>query len=425
LTALQVKKVQVRKHMYQTKSDTSILRLTGPIIIILGAILLVAGGAFAAGYAVANSNNHSEGMQVFWEAWTLVENEFYFDKPSETDRIHGAINGMLSAYKDRFTFLMPPDLAQKNEQVMQGQDGGIGATVQMSKEGELVIVEAMIGKPAAEAGLQAGDVIVAVNGEDIKGLTLQDIVEKIHGPLGTSVSLELKRPGANTLLTFTVMRQQINTYSKMLKGGIAYVSLSIFSQQAADELSAELETLLKQQPSALILDLRDNPGGYLDQALNIADLFLTEGPIASEKESSGLSKDFSADTGDLAEQVPLIVLVNNNSASASEIVAGALQDRQRGVLIGQHTYGKGTVQTIHTLSDKSQLRITHGAWYTPNKTPIQSSSGEHLGLAPNVLVPLADPASAAGDPIQPADQLADPTLNAAIEYIKAHYWRPF
>ncbi len=401
--------------MYKVKSEPSILRLTGPIIIVVGAIIVVAAGAFFAGYSVASASNHTQSMHVFWEAWNLAENEFYYDKPSETDRIYGAINGMLAMYKDRFTFLLPPDQAAKNNEVMQGKDGGIGASVEMNPDGELVIVEAMMGKPAAQAGIQAGDVVTAVDGQDIKGLALADIVTKIHGPLGSTVTLTVKRQGTSGPLTITVMRDQINTYSKMLKGGIAYISLAIFDQQSAEDLRGELQKMLNQHPNALILDLRDNPGGYLDQALEIGDLFLPEGLIASEKDSTGLSQDFSAHTGDIGEQVPMVVLVSKDSASAAEIVSGALQDRKRAVLIGQQTYGKGTVQDIHTLSDGSQLRVTHGAWYTPNHTPIQSSSGEHLGLTPNVVVAL--PATP-----QPG---VDPTLNAALDYIRAHYWRAF
>src|SRR5581483_3341821 len=349
------------------------------VVVVLAALLVTAFGSFVAGYLVATGSNRTPpGMKVFWEAWNLADSEFYYDKPSDQERIYGAIRGMLATYQDPFTAFAPPEAAAADNQLMQGESGGIGARIGVNKEGQLVVTEAMIGKPAALAGVRNGDIITAVDGQAIKDLALTEAVRKIRAPIGTSVQLTLKRSGRPDLFTVSVTRQQINVYGKMLPGNIAYISLALFSRTAPDEVKSELERLLKERPRALIFDLRGNPGGYLDEALKVADLFLSAGPIASERTSDGDNQKYSAKTGEIGERIPLVVLVDKASASAAEIVAGALQDRQRAILIGQQTYGKGSVQNLHTLSDGSELRVTHGAWYTPNETPIQRN-GQHIG----------------------------------------------
>ncbi len=379
------------------------------VVVVLAALLVTAFGSFVAGYLVATGSNRTPpGMKVFWEAWNLADSEFYYDKPSDQERIYGAIRGMLATYQDPFTAFAPPEAAAADNQLMQGESGGIGARIGVNKEGQLVVTEAMIGKPAALAGVRNGDIITAVDGQAIKDLALTEAVRKIRGPIGTSVQLTLKRSGRPDLFTVSVTRQQINVYGKMLPGNIAYISLALFSRTAPDEVKSELERLLKERPRALIFDLRGNPGGYLDEALKVADLFLSAGPIASERTSDGDNQKYSAKTGEIGERIPLVVLVDKASASAAEIVAGALQDRQRAILIGQQTYGKGSVQNLHTLSDGSELRVTHGAWYTPNETPIQRN-GQHIGLTPNIVVTVPETLDLGQDPI----------LDAALGYIQS------
>jgi carboxyl-terminal processing protease len=396
----------------QSRIPPCLLNVRGQALVILIALVVLTAGSFAAGYMVATAGvgRPSADMKVFWEAWNLADAEFYYAKPDEKDRVYGAIQGMLATYKDPYTLFVPPDTAAANNQVMEGDTGGIGALVAVNKNGELVITEAMIGKPAALAGVQTGDVILAVDGQSVNGMTLSDAVKLIRGPIGTQVKLTLRRDGTAGPLVVSVKRDQINVYGKMLPGNIAYVSLSLFNKTAPTELQAEISRLLKDKPRALILDLRGNPGGYLEEAVRVADLFLSEGPVASERTSSGINQQYSARTGDIAEQIPLLVLVDQGSASAAEIVAGALQDRHRALLVGQNTYGKGSVQTLHMLSDGSQLRITHGAWYTPNNTPLQRD-GEHIGLTPDIPVTLPD------NP-EPG---VDPSLNAAVEYARSHF----
>jgi len=394
-------------------SNRTAIRVQGQVFIILAAVVIVAAGGFGAGYAVATANNarSTPDMRVFWEAWRLADSEFYYTKPSDQERVYGAVRGMLASYNDQFTLFTPPDISAANTQMMEGELGGIGARVALNKDGQLIITEALIGKPAAQAGVQSGDIITAIDDHPIKNLALADAVQFIRGPIGTQIKLTIQRPNVKNPLTIMVTRQQINIYGRMMDDGIAYVSLSLFSKTAPDELKAEVDRLLQQNPRVLIFDLRGNPGGYFDEAIKVADLFLPAGPIASEKLSSGDARKFNGDSGDLAEQIPLVVLVDKGSASAAEIVAGALWDRKRAVLIGQQTYGKGSVQVIHTLSDGSQLRVTHGAWYTPNETPIQQN-GKNIGLKPDVVVNVPDT----------PEPNVDPILKAALDYINRYYF---
>ncbi len=373
------------------------------VMVVIAALIITAAGSFLAGLAVANSATlaHSGAAWTpFYQAWDTVENEFYYTKPSEAERIRGAIQGMLSTLNDKYTLFFAPDAAAADTQVMQGESGGIGARITVDKDGQIVIAEALIGKPAAEAGLQSGDVIRKVDDFDLKGVSATDAVKRVRGPIGTTVKLSIQR--GDQQLEFTITRQQINVYGKILPDRIGYVSLALFDSKAGDQVRDALQPLLDQHPRALIFDLRGNPGGYLDQAVKVADLFLPEGVVLTEKTTLGENKTFPSKTGDLAEGVKLIVLVDHGSASASEIVSGALKDRGRAILIGQTTYGKGSVQTVHELSDKSQLRVTSGAWYTPNDTPIKN-----VGLTPNVYVTVPDVFPAGTDPI----------LDTAVQYI--------
>ncbi|CAG0996627.1 partial putative CtpA-like serine protease, partial [Anaerolineae bacterium] len=250
-----------------------------------------------------------------------------------------------------------------------------------------------------------------VDGVEVKGKALDEVVTLIRGELGTQVRLTISRASVNEPFEVSVTRAQINIFGRILKDtDIAYISMAIFNQTAPADIQAQLEKLLPLKPRALILDLRGNGGGLLTESIQIADLFLTEGAVASEKTASGQNRQFNAKTGEIGESIPLVVLVNGGSASASEIVAGAFQDRDRAVLIGQRTFGKGSVQVLHILSDGSQLRITNGAWYTPNETPLEHTGDEPGGLIPDVAITLPDPLPMGRDLI----------LEAAIDYIYAH-----
>jgi carboxyl-terminal processing protease len=379
----------------------------GLLIIIVGALVLTAVGAFAAGYLAARPANR-EDLGIFDEAWALVERDFYYPLPEGKDRAYGAIQGMLSTLDDPHTLFLPPVDAAQDNAVMQGQVGGVGAIVSQNEAGESVIVEVRRGWPAEQAGVKAGDVILKVNGADLAGKTLDEAVALIRGPMGESVTLTLRREGSPQPFDLSMERGQINVYGTMLDNGIAYISMNLFNSTIPQDVRAALDRLLPEGPRALILDLRGNAGGFLNESLEIADLFLGDGPIATEKLTTGETRQFDATSGDAAEAIPLVVLVDGRSASASEIVAGAIQDRERGILIGQRTFGKGSVQVLHTLSDGSQLRVTQGAWYTPNQTPIERRDDQPGGLLPGIVVEI------------PADVApgTDPVLDAALRYIR-------
>jgi carboxyl-terminal processing protease len=384
-------------------------RLT--LIVVIGALCVVAVGGFFAGYVVGQRNTPNP-QAIFNEVWRITDREFYYDKPTEPERAYAAINGLLSSLKDPHTIFLPPAPAAKQNAVMRGEEGGVGATVAQLEDKRFQVMEVRRGWPFERAGGKAGDVILAVDGAEIAGLTLEQVVSKIRGPLGTPVRLTLAREGSPDPIEITPVRQQINVYGEMWEDRIGYLSLTTFNATAPADMRTQLEKIMAANPRALILDLRGNTGGYLTESLEIADLFLSEGLIATERMKDGSVRRFEAKTGEIAEQVPVVVLVNGMSASASEIVAGAIQDRKRGVLIGQRTFGKGSVQRIFSFGDGSQLFVTAGAWYTPNETPIQKHGDQPGGLKPDIEVP----PSTSGALVQ-----TDPVEQAAIDYIKKNF----
>ncbi|MCS6870466.1 MAG: S41 family peptidase [Anaerolineae bacterium] len=380
------------------------------LIVVLAALLVTAFSAFVAGYVVALSGSQGN-LRLAEEVWQLTDRHFYYQKPSAQERLYGAINGLLATFQDPNTIFLPPERAERERAVMSGQQGGVGIVVAQTEDRRFIVAEVRRGWAYEQAGGRVGDEIIAVDGESTAEWTFNQLIERVRGALGTQVRLTVRRSGAPEPLTLTVTRQQINVYSEMLDGQIAYLTFTQFTSTAPNEIKVQLEPLLAQQPRALILDLRDNGGGFLDEAIQIADFFLGEGTIAIEKNASGQTRRFSSRNGDFAEDVPLVVLVNRRSASASELVAGALRDRGRAVLIGERTFGKGSVQRLFTLSDGSQLRVTQGAWYTPNETPIEQHGSAQSGLQPDIQVELPSSSRLQGDPI----------LEAALEYIRKHF----
>jgi len=247
-----------------------------------------------------------------------------------------------------------------------------------------------------------------VDGVSIVGVTLYEAIGLIRGPEGTEVTLLIEREGVAEPFEVTVTRARLEiaiTEVELRDDGIGYIRLYDFSATAGERMVEGLEELLAQEPQAIIFDLRGNPGGWLDQAVDVADLFLDDGAILIERWSDGREKSFEAHPGDVGEDVPLVVLVDRGSASAAEIVAGALQDRERAVLIGELTFGKGSVQRPFTLSDGSELRVTAALWFTPNNRAIHGD-----GLAPDIEVPW---------PEEEVEPDVDPQLERAVEYILA------
>ena len=323
----------------------------------------------------------------FWEAWQIVHDQYLIQPVDDEKMMQGAIRGMMESLDDPHSAYMDPVEYEDAQAPLEGYSG-IGAWV--NTEGEyLIITEPMKDSPAEEAGLEAGDQIIAIDGVDMTG-TLPDLArQKILGEAGTQVILTVLREGVEEPFDIPITRAQItipSTEYRMLENDIAYVRLNTFSNSTGEELRAALQDLLAQNPNGLILDLRYNSGGYLDAAIQVGSEFLPDGVVTYEEYADG-SRDTINVSGDgIATDIPMVVLVNEWSASASELVAGALQDRGRAQLVGVTTFGKGTVQNWIPLSDnEGAVRVTIARWLTPNERNVTDT-----GLTPDVEVSISE-----------------------------------
>jgi carboxyl-terminal processing protease len=342
---------------------------------------------------------------LFYEAWRVLIEEYDGQIPSNEELLFSAISGSMDTLGDEHTRFVNPETAQRIRE-NQGPVEGIGAIVTENDDKQIEIVRPIDGQPADLAGVKAGDVLIAVNGESVVGQSLDEVVLVVRGPSGTQVTITVQRPGVDEPIDFTITRARFEVpvvEATMLPEKIAYVRLTTFLDQTASiQVKDALEPLLAQEPVGIIFDLRDNGGGYLSEAINVGDLFMPEGIILLERNIRGLNETFGGDSGDIGETLPLVVLVNAGSASASEIVAGAIQDSGRGLILGETTFGKGSVQQVHTLSNGAELRVTIARWFTPNNHSIDGA-----GITPDIVV--ETPADLGGD--------ADTQLQQAIEYL--------
>lgn len=335
-------------------------------------------------------------FQLIEDVWEIINREFDGTLPDSTDVTYGAIMGSMELLDDRFTRFIPADVAERARIQIQGGYEGIGAYVDLDDDGNLLIIRPIDGQPADRAGLLSEDVVTQVDGKSITGLPVDEIVAMITGPEGTVVTLTVRRDSTGETFDLDIVRERIEiavVSSEMLDEDIGYVRLSTFSNGADQQLSAVIQDLLDQNAIGLILDLRDNPGGLLSQAISVGDLFLTEGIVAYQRNNKGEETVFESDDGDLAEQIPLVVLVNRGSASASEIVSGAIQDLGRGLVIGEPTLGKGSVQGSYTLEDGSELRVTIARWYTPDNESITDQ-----GIIPDIEIETPENLGGENDP---------------------------
>ncbi len=327
-----------------------------------------------------------EDLAILFEAWSLIEQDFDGAIPADDELRYGIVEYVLGTLGDEFTRFVRPETAIRGREIQSGSFEGIGALVRQNEANQLEIVRPFDGQPADLAGIKAGDVVIAVDGVSVLGWSLDETVDVIRGPRGTDVTLTVVRQGQATPFEVTITRALIEIpvlEAELLPQNIAYVRLTTFAQRNVEEqLQVALEGLLAEQPAGIILDLRDNGGGFLDMSIAVADLFLPDGVVLFERNRTGLDVTYRSEDGDLAESLPLVVLVNAGSASASEIVAGAIRDRGRGVLIGETTFGKGSVQRVYELSDQSEVRITIARWYTPDNHSIDG-----VGVAPDIVIP--------------------------------------
>ncbi len=336
-------------------------------------------------------------FEVFWEAWSHVERDFYGELPDPKTLSYGAIRGMLRALDDPYTFFIEPSDHEIEEDHLEGRHGGIGAEYVMA-DGYLLVVAVLKDSPAERADIHTGDIIVAVDGTDIMGLSQNEAIMLIRGKdVGSVATLTMVREGEPQHLTVTVTREQIEVPSvvwERKEDDIGYVRISFFGTRTSDELRSALQELKAQGALKLVLDLRDNPGGMVTAAVDVASEFIDTGVIFYERDKEGNDKVFNARRGGAAIDMPMAVLVNGGTASASEIVAGAIQDHGRAPLIGEQTFGKGSLQSIHELSDNSGVHVTIAHWLTPDRHEIQDA-----GLLPDTeVMPTAEGSNGPDDP---------------------------
>lgn len=323
-------------------------------------------------------------LNLFGDVFERVKTDYVEEVP-DLKLIESAINGMLTSLDPHSSYLN--EKAFKEMQVQtKGEFGGLGIEVTM-ENGLVKVVSPIDDTPAFKAGIHAGDLITQIDDEAVMGLTLQEAVEKMRGPKGSEVRLTVAREGSKEPLEFKLKRDIIHIKSVRTRNekDIVYLRITSFSEQTAESLGAEIESLKKQMGNKLkgaVLDLRNNPGGLLDQAVDVSDLFLTQGEIVSTRgRDPENTKRFSAREGDALDGLPMVVLINGGSASAAEIVAGALQDHKRAIVLGTKSFGKGSVQTVIPLPGNAAMRLTTARYYTPSGHSIQAK-----GIEPDILV---------------------------------------
>jgi len=358
------------------------------------------------GPEASTPSDQKELFKPFWEAWDIVHDNFV-DQPLDDELLmQGAIRGMVDALGDQHTSYMDPDQTRELNTSLEGEYEGIGAEVDPTTD-YLTIVSPFPNSPAEEAGLRPGDQVIAVDGEDMIGIDGHLVVRKVLGPAGTKVVLTILREGNLEPFDVEITRATIvlpTLESRMLEGNIAYIRLYGFGEKSAADLRKALEELLSQEPAGLIFDLRSNGGGLLSAAVDVSSEFLEDKVVVIQEFGDGTRETLSTNSRGVATEIPLVVLVNEGSASASEIVAGAIQDYGRGRLVGMTTFGKGSVQLpIELQDDQGIVRVTIARWLTPNERQIHE-----VGLEPDVEVELTNEDFDAG---------RDPQLDKAVELL--------
>jgi len=324
-----------------------------------------------------------EKIDLFAEVLEKIQNE-YVEEVDQAEIIDSAINGALQSL-DPFSAYMNPKVFEESQSETSGEFGGLGIEVSM-ESGVIKVITPIDDTPASKAGIKAGDYIVKINGEQVQGKTLMEAVNLMRGPEGTSIEITVRRKGLRKAKIFKITREIIeikSVISKIVDNKVGYLRLRAFNANSSSQLKKEISKIEKNKKLVgYILDLRNNPGGLLSQAVTISDFFLNDGEIVSTKgRKKRENRKFFAKKGDKIDGKPLIVLINNGSASASEIVAGALQDQKRAILLGETTFGKGSVQSIIPLKNRGAIRLTISKYYLPSGKSISE-----VGVVPDIKV---------------------------------------
>jgi len=405
-----------------------ILRIAAPLLVLTVVLVLLVTslGAGCSLSLLTGPTPTPKQLGVIDEAWNTILNDYVDKDKVDLDALSSsAIKAMLESIHDPYAAYFDAAEFKTIEQMnVQGIYGGIGAMVTI-KDGQLTVVAAIAGTPAEKAGIKPQDKILEIDGNSTEGMSLEEAVLKIQGDPDTKVKLQVLHQGEETPVELEITREEIDlpsVYTKIgnatstpattpslpvkpLPNGIAVITITYFSERTGDDTVSALKDVLARGAKGIVLDLRDDPGGILDSAVTVANQFLKDGIVLYELDSNDKKQTWDVKPGGLATDVPLAVLVNENSASASEVVAGALQDYGRAPLIGNQTFGKGSINHFRQLSDGSAIYISIGRWYTPNGRQIEGN-----GLTPDIVVDRTE---------QDIQQGNDPQLDRAIEYIES------
>lgn len=374
---------------------------------------LCAAIAFSGGAVFATTEESKyDALKRFSQVLDIVERYYVRDVPRK-DLMNGAVKGMLQGLDPHSTFLSPEEFKEMQE-TTSGEFFGIGIEIS-SENGQLTVVSPIEDTPAYKAGLKAGDLILAVDGQPTQEMSTQEAVSRIRGPKGSAVELLILHREAKAPSTVKIVRDAIpliSVKSKQLETGYVWVRLTRFSERTTSDLLEALRDAVKRGPiKGVVLDLRNNPGGLLDQAVSVSDVFLREGGIVSIRgRGDDAGREYNAKTQTTDVTAPMVVLINAGSASASEIVAGALRDQKRALIVGERSFGKGSVQNVIPLSDGAGLKLTVALYYTPNGRSIQAE-----GIEPDIEIPFEAPREDEAKPLQRFGMLREKDLSRHLE----------
>ncbi|MDO8571702.1 MAG: S41 family peptidase, partial [bacterium] len=345
-------------------------------------------------------------FNLFWDVWKRVKTEHVVKDTPDTKLFYGALAGIVSSLNDPYSVFLEPDTAKRFDESLSGSFEGIGAEIGMKKE-QIVIVSPLPDTPADKAGLRAGDRILAIDKTSTVGMTLDVAVTKIRGKGGTKVTLTIYRDGEKKERDIGIVRGKIQVKSvelSMKDEQIAYVKISHFSEDTLDGFRKAVRELLSKKAKSIILDLRNNPGGFMDTSIQVSGYWVNGETVVIQEDNEGKRKEFKGKVTALLKDMPTVVLINQGSASASEIVSGALQDHGKAKVVGKKSFGKGSVQNLERLKDGSALKLTVARWLTPKGRSIN----EH-GIDPDVEVEVSD---------EDFENKRDPQLDKALELLK-------
>lgn len=398
----------------------------------LVAVLLFVAGALAGSYYTTHQIVHNENGAVeitkvldlygksrssdvsfaqFWDIWNKIKGSYVTQPVNEVDLFYGALKGMVAGLDDPYSTYFPPTEAKEFARDLAGAFEGIGAEIGM-RDNQLVVVAPLPGSPAEEAGLRSGDKIYAIDGEETFQMTLEEAVSRIRGTGGSSVVLSLSHNGVDTIQDVSVIRATITIPTVMWEqkeGQIAYLRISYFNETTWSDFDKAVEEILRIKPKGIILDMRNNPGGYLQTSIEVASEWIPEGTIVIERFADGKENTHKSVGTHRFADIPTMVLVDEGTASGSEIVAGALQDYGVGEVLGAQSFGKGSVQDFEILPDGSALKLTIAKWFTPKGRAIDKE-----GITPDILI---DQMFVPQDPKDDTSVLIDMGLQRALEEI--------